>query len=111
MSVDKINKRHGHPRFYELLDQIGDLHDRKNSNYAADNDPLSNLRLCESFGVPASVGTMVRMSEKWSRLTELTKGKQDRVGESMTDTLMDMAIYSLLEIILIEEQAKKVKTK
>ena len=51
------------------------------------------------------------MSDKWSRLTELTKGKQDRVGESMTDTLMDMAIYSLLEIILIEEQAKKVKTK
>lgn len=102
-------KRAGHKRFYELLDTIADLHERKNNNYASDNDPLSNLRLCESFGVPATMGTMVRMSDKWSRLTELMKGKQDLVGESMTDTLMDLAIYSLLEIILIEEQAKKKK--
>ena len=111
MSIDIKDKGHGHPRFYELLDYIADLHDRKNSNYASDGDPLSNLRLCESFGVPATIGTMVRMSDKWSRLTELTKGKQDRVGESMTDTLMDMAIYSLLEIILIEERDKNIKTK
>lgn len=97
----------GHPRFYELLDGLADLHNRKNNNYASDGDPLSNLRLCETFGVPATTGVMVRLSDKWSRLTELMKGKQDLVGESVTDTLRDMAIYALLEIILIEEDSKK----
>lgn len=100
--------RKGHPRFYELIKQMEDLHDRKNANYAEDENPLSNLRECEKFGIPASHGVMVRMSDKWSRLTQLMNGKQDMVGESIKDTLMDMAVYSLLLTILIEEdEAKK----
>ena len=97
----------GHPRFYELLKVIEDLHDRKNSNYSKDADPLSNLRQSESFGIPAYLGCLVRMSDKWSRLQELAKGKKDEVGESFTDTLMDMAVYSLLDIILFEEMQKE----
>lgn len=85
---------------------MADLHDRKNANYASDSDPLSNLKMCESFGVPAVMGTMVRMSDKWSRLTQLAKGKPDEVGESMKDTLIDLAIYCLLMIILLEEKEK-----
>lgn len=99
--------KRGHPRFYELVRQIEDLHDRKNANYAEDGNPLSNFQECEKFGVPAYIGTMVRMSDKWSRLTQLIKGKDDEVGESVKDTLMDMAVYCLLEIILIEEHEKK----
>lgn len=97
----------GHPRFYELIDQMRDLHDRKNSNYAKEDNPLSNFQECEDFNVPASVGTMVRMSDKWSRLKQLMKGRKDEVGESIKDTLMDMAVYSIIEIILIEEEEKK----
>lgn len=96
--------RKGHKRFYELLAVMEDLHDRKNSNYSSDKDPLSNFRECEAFGVPAHVGTMVRMSDKWSRLVQLMSGKKDAVGESMMDTLMDLSVYCLLEIILLEEE-------
>ena len=99
--------KRGHPRFYELLDIIADLHDRKNANYAKDGDPLSNFRMCEEFGVPATMGTMVRISDKYSRITQLMKGKKDEVGESIKDTLQDMAVYCLLEIILIEEEEAK----
>lgn len=107
MSDTKIKPRRGHPRFYELLDQIADLHDRKNANYAKDNDPLSNFRMCEEFGVPATMGTMVRISDKYARITQLMSGKRDEVGESIKDTLQDMAVYALLEIILIEEEEAK----
>lgn len=103
--------RRGHPRFYELLKVMEDLHDRKNSNYAEDNNPLSNFEECEKFGVPAHMGTMVRMSDKWSRLTQLIKGKKDAVGESVKDTLMDMAVYCLLLIILIERHENLAKDK
>lgn len=101
--------RNGHPRFYELLEEIAELHHRKNFNYAKQGDPLSNFRMCEEFGVPATVGTMVRISDKYSRLTQLMKGKKDMVGESLKDTFMDMAVYALLEIVLLEEEeaAKK----
>ena len=97
----------GHPRFYELIDIIKDLHDRKNANYADSKNPLSNFQECVSFGVDAHMGTMVRMSDKWSRLKQLIQGKPDEVGESIKDTLMDLAVYSLLEIILIEEFEKE----
>src|SRR3954470_9832532 len=97
----------GHPRFYELIKEIESLHDRKNANYAEDTNPLSNFEECEKFGVPAYVGAMVRMSDKWSRLTQLIKGKQDEVGESTKDTLLDFAVYCLLEIILIEKHEKE----
>lgn len=103
-------KRPGHPRFYQLLEQIGDLHDRKNKNYSKDSNPLSNLRQCESFGIPAYLGALVRLSDKWARIQELAKGKKDLVGESFTDTLMDMSVYALLCIILYEEQEALSKT-
>src|SRR3990167_4121170 len=100
------NKR-GSPRFYELLEEIADLHNRKNANYAEDDDPLSNLRLCDKyFNVDPFLGVMVRLSDKWSRISQLSKGKQDEVGESIKDTLMDNAIYSLLAIVLWEEKQK-----
>ena len=101
--------RHGHKRFYELLEHMADLHSRKNYNYAKEGDPLSNLRVSESFGVPAWIGTLIRMSDKFSRLQELAKGKQDLVGEAITDTLLDTAVYAVLAIVLLEEKDKKNK--
>lgn len=98
---------HGHPRFYELIEEIKDLHNRKNNNYAEDTDPLSNLKGAELFGIPAWKGVLVRLTDKWSRIQQLSKGKQDLVGESLVDTLQDMAVYSLLCIILYEEYLKK----
>lgn len=94
----------GHPRFYELLETIAELHSRKNSDYAKKTDPLSNFKECEDFGIPAFNGTLVRMSDKWSRIKQLTKkGSASVKGEAITDTLMDMSVYALLAIILYEE--------
>ncbi len=96
--------RRGHPRFHELLDTIRDLHDRKNSNYASGSDPLSNFKLSTEFGIEPWKGALVRMSDKWSRIVQLANGTPDAVGESLTDTLMDLAVYSLLTIVLMEER-------
>ena len=94
----------GHPRFYELLDEIRELHDSKNADYSKDGDPLSNFRLCGAFGIPPWKGALVRMSDKWSRITELAGDKPQKVAdENITDTLMDLAVYALLTIILHEE--------
>lgn len=94
----------GHPEFYNLLEQMADLHARKNADYAGD-DPLSNLRVCSQFGVSPFTGVLVRLSDKWSRIVQLSaKGKAEVKEESIADTLMDMAVYALLAIVLRREE-------
>ena len=102
-------KYSGHPRFYKLLDEIENLHDRKNANYSKARDPLSNLNFSETYGVKGSLAVMIRMGDKWCRFSELMGGKKDLVGESVKDTLMDLVVYSLLEIIMLEEETKRKK--
>lgn len=98
----------GHPRFYELLLEIAELHAKKNHDYAQDSDPLSNLRECERFGIPAWKGSLVRITDKISRLTQLASGKQAQItSESLLDTLQDLSVYALLTIILLETQTTK----
>lgn len=97
---------YGHPMFYKLLEEMAQLHSRKNHDYAGD-DPLSNLRLCEGFGVPAWKGVLVRMSDKWARLVQLATKEPRVVEEKDVDTALDMAIYSLLYIILKQELKEK----
>lgn len=98
----------GHPRFHDLLAIMGDMHSKKNSDYARKADSMSNFRMCEGFGVEAWRGAMVRMSDKWARLTVLaTKDKPSVSDETFEDTLMDLAAYALLVRILREEQADR----
>jgi uncharacterized protein YqgQ len=99
-----LDRTKGHPLFYDLLEEMADLHGRKNSNYASPTDPLSNLRRCQALGISPLMGILVRLQDKWSRIENLVRGVPDEVGESLEDTLMDNAVYSLLAIILIREE-------
>ncbi len=110
MSNEK--KQYGHPDFYRLLEQMAELHSRKNHDYAGTKDPLKNLRACERIGLDPFTGVIVRLQDKWSRLEEFVNSGNLMVkNESVLDTLMDNAVYSLLAIILYDEQRKKIQPK
>lgn len=104
----------GHPRFNELLVQMSIIHAKKNHDYAL-NHPLENFKECEDIGIPAWKGVWIRMSDKWSRVKCIIKKRERLVKEEfLTDTLMDLANYALLTLILLEEsesatQAEKEK--
>ena len=103
--------RNGHPRFYEILEELADLHERKNSDYAGEQHPLANFLESQRFGVSPFLGVLVRLSDKWSRICSLTAKAHGEIGqinpsvadEGIIDTLRDMASYSVLAIILLEE--------
>lgn len=102
---------HGHPRFYELLDEMKRIHNMKNADYSAGEDPLSNFRIIERMGIPAWMGIVVRLTDKLSRIMQLTRktleGREAAVkDETIKDTLLDAANYSLLCIVLYEEWVK-----
>lgn len=96
-------QRHGDPRFYKLLEEIADLHSRKNHDYSRAEDPLSNFRMSEQLGIDAWKGVLVRMSDKWARIQQLANGKEPK-NESLRDSLIDNAVYSLICVLLLEER-------
>jgi hypothetical protein len=97
-----MNERHGDPRFYALLEEIAELHSRKNHDYSKTTEPLSNFTRSKDLGVEPWRGVLVRMSDKWSRIEELSKGKEPK-NESLRDSLIDNAVYSLLCVLLLED--------
>lgn len=91
-------------RFYELLEEIKALHDKKRHDYAQEADPFANFRLSELGGIDAWKGIAVRLGDKYSRLMSfIQKGELKYNDESIKDTLMDNAVYSLIALILYEE--------
>jgi hypothetical protein len=100
------------PRFYELLDELRDLHDKKAHDYAPGEDRFKNFRGCESLGIPAYEGAIVRMLDKVSRITNLVeRGKKGDapavVDESLIDTFRDLACYALICIELYEDHCAR----
>lgn len=94
---------YGHPEFYKILDELKDLHSRKNQDYA-NEDPLSNLKMCERGGLPGWKGVIVRLTDKISRLLSFMQKESYAVkDESVEDTLRDTAVYAILGLILYRE--------
>jgi hypothetical protein len=95
-----------HPMFKEIVKELQDIHDKKNSDYAVDN-PLGNLQMCELGGIPSWKGVIVRLTDKMSRLLTFCKKEKYAVtDESVEDTLKDMAVYSILCLILYRTRDK-----
>ena len=91
-------------RFYDLLQEMRTLHDKKRHDYAQEADPFANFRLSELGGIDAWKGIAVRLGDKYSRLMSfIQKGELKFNDESIKDTLMDNAVYSLIALILYEE--------
>jgi hypothetical protein len=93
----------GDPRFHQLLKEIGELHDRKQADYGTTGDPFANVRASEQWGVPAWVGTMIRANDKVKRLQAAANGSE-LVNEGVEDSLMDLATYSLIALVLFREE-------
>ena len=102
MSKHEVNKQS--LRFYELLETIKELHDKKQHDYGAGEDIFANFRLSELSGVPAWQGSVIRMGDKYARISNfIKKGEFKFKEESIKDTLMDIAIYTLITKIQYEE--------
>lgn len=100
--ADEHVVRHGDPRFYRLLEEIAALHSTKSHDYTPEGDPLANFKRSERIGVPAWKGCLVRIGDKMGRIEQLASGKAPK-NESLRDSLIDTAVYSLLCILLLDD--------
>ena len=93
-------------RFFDLCDALKEMHRRKSSDYGCPSgtDPLANIRNGARFvGIPSWKGAMVRLSDKVTRLATYNVTGQLE-NESLEDNLIDLASYSLLALLLHQEE-------
>ena len=90
-------------RFHKLLVEIGDLHDKKQKDYGTPQDPFANVRGATEFGLPASMGAFIAMNDIMSRIKSFcANGRLE--NEPLDNSLRDMAVYSLIALVLWEEE-------
>ena len=91
-------------RLNELYTANVQLSAKKNADYANENDPFQNFRVCEALGIPAEVGLIVRMSDKLMRASNLISREAEVKEESILDTLSDLANYAMILRMYLEQK-------
>jgi hypothetical protein len=95
--------RAGSLPFLELLEELRRLHLSKSQDYGSESDPLANIRTGADFvNIEPWRGCMVRVADKVQRLRTFCRTGR-LVHEGVRDTLLDLAAYSLLAIVLFDE--------
>lgn len=86
----------------------------KAHDYSGDEDCNRNIKACEAIGIAtAEEGTMIRILDKMSRLSNLLKkGFISQVTEeSIDDTISDARNYlAILQHLVVERRAKTTGT-
>lgn len=98
-------KQGGHPEFYRIVEEMKALHEKKAADYGLGKDVLANCRGSTDFGMPAWVGVAMRMNDKMTRLKSFAQ-KGTLANESVEDSLIDLANYAVLALILYREVSK-----
>jgi hypothetical protein len=87
--------------FDDILQEMADLHDRKAADYTNGRDPFSNFRhSAEQVGITPGLACEVLIATKQARLRELLGDGSNKTAqnESVEDTLLDRAVYSIIAL-------------
>lgn len=92
--------------FAQLLERMAEIHAAKRHDYASHDDCLGNFREAQRLGISPLQGIMVRLTDKYTRACNVIRrnGNHAVENESLEDTLIDMANYSLLAVLAGREE-------
>src|SRR6056297_406529 len=81
-----------------ICDKMMEVTKAKNHDYSGWNDdPFANFKSCEGYGISTEIGFITRMSDKISRVKSFVdQGVCNVKDETIEDTLIDLANYSIL---------------
>lgn len=120
---EMFSAKKGHPRFHEIIQAMSDLHGKKNTDYAAGTveGPLGSfervskiMRLYPGmdWASPFGVAMAFMLKQFDAGLTLKAQKRESVTGEPVAARLTDIAVYTVLGIILDEaEHAKEKETK
>lgn len=99
----------------ELFDECHKLMEKKNGDYATDEDQFKSFKMVELLDVPVEQGILTRFLDKVSRLTTLYKEncavvdqEQNLVeDESFQDTIKDAINYLAILHVYLQQEADR----
>ena len=95
-----INETSRTEQYLKVQNEALDLFKKKNNDYG------------DAFATYGTVGIIVRLGDKISRLLSVTRNGINLVdSESLRDTLIDIHNYAAMGIMLIDESPKKLNLK
>jgi hypothetical protein len=89
--------------FDQVLEELRVMHDKKQTDYGRTGDPFSNVRASEAFGIPGWIGALTRANDKMRRLQKFA-AEGNLANESVEDSLIDLAVYAIIGLILYREE-------
>lgn len=91
--------------FKQITEEMYELTKAKNADYASEQDGFANFRLIEKLGAATvEQGFVVRMSDKLQRVSNLISRPNKVADEKITDTLQDLAIYSIIFLLYLQNK-------
>ena len=102
-----MNKKEYLKEFEQLTTKMLETTKKKNSDYTGDDSsPFKNFTMVETMGFSTTEqGFLTRMTDKIMRVASFVKNGTLQVkDESATDTLLDLANYSLLMICYLKSK-------
>ncbi len=98
--------RPGTDSFVAVLEELRSLHMRKTMDYGVDEDALANIRnSADVINVPAYAGCVLRMADKMQRLRSFFR-RGEVEFDGVEDTLLDIAAYAAIALVVYREHAR-----
>lgn len=86
-------------QFRKIAQELGDLYDKKNAAYGNS--------FADTYKKLGIISAVTRISDKFNRLCNIaTNPDIDNLGESLEDTLRDMASYCIMTVMELENSRK-----
>lgn len=115
------DKSGGHPRFFEIIEEVAHLHNKKNTDYAAglSQGPLGNFyrvsqfkRMYPGFDWSSPFGTAIDFMLKQLDAMMILRAthRESLTGEPVGARLRDIVVYTVIAEILEEEERRDDKT-
>jgi len=111
---DQGRTRHGSPIFYDLLERMAQVHDKKSHDYASNQDPYGNYhfagKLASLFAHShEDAGFVGRLGEKLYRLANLESSQKIAQNESIADTEIDICVIVTLWMSSRRDRREKMR--
>lgn len=106
----RSEERNGSVEFYNLLDEMSEIHHKKSHDYASNSDPFANYKfagmLSKLFNNPDDAGFIGRIGEKLYRLSNLENSGKEPSNETIEDTEVDICTIMALWVSFRRERRR-----
>lgn len=101
-----MNQQQYLKRFKEITEEMYRITEMKNKDYSWvwATDAFANFRVVEEFWIKTEDWLVTRILDKIKRISNLTRQENFVSEEKITDTLQDLANYSILFLLFLESK-------